>query len=707
MSVVPPDDFHSDLDLGPTLQGLAAGQRLFGRYLLSRILGRGGMGVVWLAHDEELEIEVALKFLPDAINRDVEAVASLKRETRRGLRLSHPHILKTYGFLCDAQTAAIAMEFVDGKTLSALKVARGERAWFEVHEIKEWVRQICEGLDYAHNQAGLLHRDLKPINIMLSEEGEIKITDFGLAHVLQNSTRASSGFNIGGGTLPYMSPQQAASEEPTVADDIYSLGATLYDLLSGSPPFGGDASMIHLQLREVIPLPIGKRRSLPGGASVEREWEETIAACLEKDPARRPKSAKEVARRLGLRKEYQSEASPQIVERKIDARATNVFLRQHAGLLATALIILLVGGSWAAWWLGIERPRRQAKSYLLANQTKPKDVAETKRREVAVEAKAAAENAEKRSKAEEETATPTATPLNKEEQILKNIAGTTKEHPYENGLGMRFVPVPITGGTTSAMLVLFSLWETRVRDFAQFVEETRRDMETGKAAHTLEPSGGGFAWKQAGGDWRDPHFRGAGQQTDEHPVVCVSWKDAWAFCDWLTEREQNAGRLPRGWTYRLPSDHEWSCAVGLGGQEKPSQSPQIKDGKIKNVYPWGKQWPPPPGAGNYAGEESLDVTFGGAFWSVIEGYRDGAQRTSEVGRYQANEYGLYDLGGNVWEWCADKYSAVSDDRVMRGASWAFDESTSLLSSSRGYSGSFERFDDRGFRVVVAPVPSGR
>ena len=315
------DDGKPGLDFGPTLRGFVANQRLFDRYVLREILGRGGMGVVWLAQDEELEIPVALKFLPEEINRDAEAVASLKRETRRGLALGHPHIVKTYGFLRDERAAAIAMEFIDGKTLSALKAEREECPWFEVEEIKPWVRQMCEALDYAHNRARVLHRDLKPINVMLNRRGEIKITDFGVAHVLQDSaSRVSTGAGSSGGTLVYMSPQQAVGERPTVADDIYSLGATLYDLLSGKPPFGGNPTTIHVQVRERVPPSIHERRGdfgVKGGAPVQREWQETIAACLEKDPAKRPESALEVAWRLGLVKDYEQKAPPPIAERDV------------------------------------------------------------------------------------------------------------------------------------------------------------------------------------------------------------------------------------------------------------------------------------------------------------------------------------------------------------------------------------------------------
>jgi hypothetical protein len=251
----------------------------------------------------------------------------------------------------------------------------------------------------------------------------------------------------------------------------------------------------------------------------------------------------------------------------------------------------------------------------------------------------------------------------------------SSQRRWTNRLGMVFVPVP---GTE----VKFCIWETRVRDFETFVRETGYDATAGMCTF------GADGWKPRGNSWRSPGF----PQTPDHPVCGVNWEDAKAFCAWLSKKD--------GRTYRLPTDLEWSKAAGITAPES-GDTPQERGGKIKEVYPWGNAMPPMVNgrpAGNYAGEEVKDANWPN-FMDVIAGYRDGYARTAPVGSFPSNAFGLYDLGGNVWEWCEDIYG--SSDRVMRGGAWCNGTPDLLLSSFRHSFTPANRYDSVGFRCVLA------
>ena len=334
-----------DLDLGATVKGLAAGQQVFRRYKLVRILGRGGMGVVWLAHDERLERDIALKFLPETFVHDARAVDDLKRETRRALELTHPNIVRIYDFVNDALGAAIAMEWVDGASLSKLAMERPHRV-YDTADLEKWVIQLSEALDYAHNKAQVVHRDLKPANLMIDKRGELKIADFGIAASVSESVSRVSLQAGSSGTPVYMSPQQMMGERPAITDDIYSLGATLYDLLAGKPPFY--TGNIVLQVQSKVAQTILERRLDLGhyGAAISPRWEETIAACLAKNPADRPQSARAIAERLGLLATVVAPAStPAAVSSLVPTQ------RNRTGLLTAGVVslALLIAGAVYFW----------------------------------------------------------------------------------------------------------------------------------------------------------------------------------------------------------------------------------------------------------------------------------------------------------------------------------------------------------------------
>lgn len=224
--------------------------------------------------------------------------------------------------------------------------------------------------------------------------------------------------------------------------------------------------------------------------------------------------------------------------------------------------------------------------------------------------------------------------------------------------------------------IFFSIWETRVQDYAVFVNETKRKLpEVGFVQGAL------------------------------HPAVRMSWDDAQDFCSWLTERERRLSYIGNNCFYRLPTDHEWSCAVGIGHLEDPNQLPIQKNRMTADFYPWGSGWSIDGIFGNYAGEEMSSSIAAGKYKPAniltISGYNDSFVQTSPVGSFSANHYGLYDLGGNVWEWCDDWYDDTKKYRVWRGASWINDRPETMLSSSRARDPQdWRRAWHGGFRCVL-------
>ena len=250
-----------------------------------------------------------------------------------------------------------------------------------------------------------------------------------------------------------------------------------------------------------------------------------------------------------------------------------------------------------------------------------------------------------------------------------------KPAPTVNSLGMKFVPVGD---------VQFSVYLTTRKNFEAFAKATNLKSVA----------------------WCNPGFA----QGPDHPVVNVTWREADTFCRWLTAEERRAGLLKANECYRLPTDLEWSNAVGLPAET--GATPEERDMGVQDMYPWGTDWPPPHDAGNYAGEETQTEI-------PIPGHDDGFPNTSPVGKFRVNAFGLYDMGGNVWQWVSDDWNSekpakttsfwqwVSDfwkpakqAKTLRGASWYNGAiPLSLLSSCRISSSPDTLHDTYGFRIV--------
>ncbi|MCB1212187.1 MAG: serine/threonine protein kinase, partial [Verrucomicrobiales bacterium] len=296
---------------GQQMPSLREGQWLFNRrYELKKPLGAGGMGVVWLARDHTEQIDVALKFLPSLLVLQEREMQRLREEVRAGKELRHPRLVATYGMELEDGIAAIVMEFVPGQTLRQ-KLDDAPHGFFETAEIQPWVADICTALDYLHEEAKRIHRDLKPANVMLDSGGRAKLMDFGISHRIKESVsrhsktdEAASGAGGSSSTLAYASPQQISGKPSDKADDIYSLGAMLYELLTGTPPFfRGGLEAVGFQIKTEPVTPIHERRqelvseglNASVGEAVPPTIEKIILDSLEKDREKRPNSASKVA----------------------------------------------------------------------------------------------------------------------------------------------------------------------------------------------------------------------------------------------------------------------------------------------------------------------------------------------------------------------------------------------------------------------------
>jgi serine/threonine-protein kinase len=249
-----------------------------GRYQLEEPLGHGGMASVYRARDTSLGREVALKVLAENLTGDEDLRKRFLREARLAARLSHPNVVSVYdvGEEEDGRPY-IVMELVDGETLA-------ERGRVPPDEARALTLQAARGLAHAH-EAGLIHRDIKPGNLLVRVDGTIKIADFGIARAAETTALTQAGTVLG--TAAYLAPEQALGEEVTPAADVYSLGAVLYELLTGRPPFEFD-SLADLAEKQRAMAITPVRELAP---EAPRDLEDLVMRCLARNPAYRPSAA--------------------------------------------------------------------------------------------------------------------------------------------------------------------------------------------------------------------------------------------------------------------------------------------------------------------------------------------------------------------------------------------------------------------------------
>src|SRR6186713_3063602 len=273
---------------------LEAGTRL-GPYEIIAPLGAGGMGEVYRARDAKLKRDVAVKVLPATLARDADALARFEREALAVAALSHPNILSIFDFGKEGETVFAVTELLEGDTLRG----RLDAGAIPQRQALDWSLQIAKGLSAAHSK-GVVHRDLKPENVFVSNDGHVKILDFGLAkRVEETKPDAQTSAPTGGhtepgtvmGTMGYMSPEQLRGLPVDHRSDIFSLGTILYELLSGRKAFKRDTASdtIAAVLREEPP------ELTQSGRNISPALDHVVRHCLEKDRENRFSTAKDVA----------------------------------------------------------------------------------------------------------------------------------------------------------------------------------------------------------------------------------------------------------------------------------------------------------------------------------------------------------------------------------------------------------------------------
>jgi serine/threonine-protein kinase len=264
-------------------QGPKVGGAFAGRYDVLSVLGRGGMGSVYQVLDRELDEEVALKVLtPESFAEGTQAVQTLKQEIRLARKITHPNVVRTHDLGEADGIRFLTMEYVPGTTLRELLDRRGALALSPGLQI---AKQLCRGLAAVH-EAGIIHRDIKPQNIMVLPNGVVKLMDFGIARSAEGTDHAAlDGLTVG--TPFYMSPEQALGRELDARSDLYTVGVVLFELFTGQRPFPGTdaASIMHKHVSAEPPRPSSLRPDLPD------YLERVVLACLAKRPERRPASA--------------------------------------------------------------------------------------------------------------------------------------------------------------------------------------------------------------------------------------------------------------------------------------------------------------------------------------------------------------------------------------------------------------------------------
>ncbi len=724
---------------GRTTAGGEEGVVLAGRYRVVRRLGEGGMGSVWLAEDLKLDGKrFAIKMLPAVLAGKKGAYRQVKAEALMAMKLAHPNIATVRAFEEDeGGNPFLVMDYIEGESLDDILSERGSLSEEETLRI---LGPVAAALDYAHSQ-GVVHRDVKPGNVMVRKDRTPFVLDFGIAREIQETLTRVTG-KLSSGTLLYMSPEQLHGRAPKAAQDVYSFAAMAYECLAGRPPFS--RGQIEYQIDHDMPELLeegvaskGLREGIHAGLAKEAEVRPgscagVLGTQVEGHRSKVEGRGGDLATGDLARENMETRFVDNESRRKTDSekgmewaalRANGAKKGEGRGagwvVAILAILMLPLGGHWLweegrksapAVWDGLP-PAAAPLPSEMPSSGPPAPAEEALAQQAPLQAERGAWDGSYRGEARD-VALPNRKTMRlhwcPEGRFTMGSPATEEgrfndevQHEVTLTRGFWMAETEVTQGQWKALMN----GET-VADLARkgLQDDTGYDIIDGKGAITMRER-----WGLARD--ADPMNR-CGDLDNAVPVYNVSWGEAKEFCRRLTEKGHNEGWLPTGYRFRLPTEAEWEYACRAGAKTALPNGQDIRILGENNA-------PALDDIAWYGGNSSEGFEGRGCntdTWPDKQ-YPGGQAFARKVELKAANGWGLYDMIGNVWEWCEDEYAnypagpvtdycksnsstALGVHRVLRGGSW-FGDARRCRSARRGWPPAGYRDLGVGFRPVCS------